>query len=227
MDNRLEFYRTNARAIPLVSGKVIPEAVFTSADYRTEILERLYEAIAEHDPEQILRNEWLNARGAIARFERNAIEIRVMDVQECPAADVAICAGVVAVLKELVDETFVSLTAQGAVPVEPLASVFLESLRNAEKTVVWNDDYLKLFGIPKEECTLQEVWRTLLDRAAAAGRLHPEHLKTLQIIVEEGPLARRISRALRDKIEPEPEAVDEVYEFLCQCLDQGELFRIE
>ncbi len=227
MDNRLEFYRTNARAIPLVSGKVIPEAVFTTTDYREQILERLYEAIAEHDPEKILRNEWLNARGAIARFERNAIEIRVMDVQECPAADVAICAGVVAVLKELVEETHVSFAAQCAVPVEPLASVFLESLRNAEKTVVWNDDYLKLFGIQEEECSLQGVWRTLLDRAAAKGRIGANHLKTLEIIVNEGPLARRLSRGLREKVEPEPEALEEVYEFLCQCLDEGELFRVE
>ena len=32
----------------------------------------------------------MNSRGAIARFDRNAIEIRVIDVQECPKADLAI-----------------------------------------------------------------------------------------------------------------------------------------
>jgi hypothetical protein len=32
----------------------------------------------------VLRHEWVNARGAIARFDRSAIEIRVLDVAECP-----------------------------------------------------------------------------------------------------------------------------------------------
>ena len=50
------------------------------------------------------RDEWLNARGAIARFGRGTIEIRVLDVQECPQADLAICAAVVEVLQALVAE---------------------------------------------------------------------------------------------------------------------------
>jgi hypothetical protein len=65
---------------------------------------------------------------------------------------VAICAAAIAVLRELVSERHSSYSAQCAVPVEPLASVFLESLRNAERTVVWNDDYLKLLGIDRDEC---------------------------------------------------------------------------
>lgn len=227
MDNRLEYYRTNSRAVPLVAGRVIPEAVFSPAEYQDQILGRLYSAIAEHDPDQILRHEWLNARGAIARFERGAIEIRVMDVQECPAADVAICAAVVAVLQELVEERHVSWTDQRAVQVDPLASIFLESLRNAERTLVWNDDYLKLFGVDREECTLQDLWRILIDRAAAAGRIDAGHLKTLEIIVDEGPLARRISRGLFEKAEPSEDAAEELYGFLCQCLDEGSLFQVE
>jgi hypothetical protein len=227
MDNRLEYYRCNARAVPLVSAKVIPEAVFTPVDYQTQILERLYEAIATHDPDQILRNDWLNARGAIARFQRNAIEIRVMDVQECPAADLAICDAVVAVLKELVDERHAAFADQCAVPVEPLETVFLESLRNAERTLVWNDDYLRLFGFDLEECTLQDLWRILIDRAAAAGRIESRHLQTLEVILNEGPLSRRIAVGLLNQVEPDPEAVEDLYGFLCQCLDEGTLFRVE
>jgi carboxylate-amine ligase len=227
MDNRLEYYRTNSRAVPLVAGRVIPEPVFTPADYRDQILGRLYAAIEEHDPDQILRHEWLNARGAIARFERGAIEIRVMDVQECPAADVAICAAVVAVLRELVEECHVSWSAQQAFEVEPLASVFLESLRNAERTLVWNDDYLKVFGVDREECTLQDLWRILLDRAAAGGRIDSTHLETLQVIVNEGPLSRRIARGLFEKAEPSADSVEELYGFLCQCLEEGTLFQVE
>ena len=52
----------------------------------------MYDDIAPLDPDAVLQHEWLNARGAIARFDRNTIELRVLDVQECPRADLAICA---------------------------------------------------------------------------------------------------------------------------------------
>ena len=101
LDARLDAYRENSRRIPSITGHVVPEAVFTEADYRDSILARLYSDIAPHDPQAILQHEWLNARGAIARFERNTIEVRVLDVQECPAADVAICGLATAALRRL------------------------------------------------------------------------------------------------------------------------------
>ena len=88
-DTRLEIYRHNARRLPIVSGRVIPEPVFTRAEYERAARQPL-RAIAPLDPDGILQEEWLNARGAIARFDRGAIEIRVLDVQEHPAADLAI-----------------------------------------------------------------------------------------------------------------------------------------
>ena len=91
----------HARRVPSVSGRVVPEAVFTRPDYEREILGRIYADMAPHDPEGVVRHEWCNARGAIARFDRSAIEIRVLDVQECPRADLAIAALVTAVLRAL------------------------------------------------------------------------------------------------------------------------------
>ena len=82
---------------------MIPEPVFTRADYEARILGRIYADLAPLDPEGMLRHEWVNARGAIARFDRGAIEIRVLDVQECPRADLAIAAAVGAVLRALCD----------------------------------------------------------------------------------------------------------------------------
>ncbi len=92
LDNRLEVYRHNARRVPRVSGAVIPEPVFSQQAYQDQILQPLYRDIAPLDPDGTLQFEWLNARGAIARFDRNTIEIRVLDVQECPRADLAVCA---------------------------------------------------------------------------------------------------------------------------------------
>ena len=47
-------------------------------------------------PTGILQFEWLNSHGAIARFDRQTIEIRVLDAQEHPGADLAIAQLVVA-----------------------------------------------------------------------------------------------------------------------------------
>ena len=90
MDSRLEVYRSNQKIISSIAGKVIPERVYTKAEYESKILNKIYSDIAPFDNEKILRHEWLNSRGAIARFERNTIEIRIIDIQESPVADLAI-----------------------------------------------------------------------------------------------------------------------------------------
>ncbi|MEQ8767131.1 MAG: glutamate-cysteine ligase family protein, partial [Planctomycetota bacterium] len=77
-DNRLAFYSRNARRVPSVTGRVVPEPVDSPESYERDILQRIYRDLAPHDPEGTLRHEWANARGAIARFERGAIEIRIL-----------------------------------------------------------------------------------------------------------------------------------------------------
>src|SRR5690606_34786160 len=92
LDNRLAVYAENCRRVPSVSGAVVPEPVYSRADYETGLLGRIYRDLAPLDPAGTLRHEWVNARGAIARFDRSAIEIRLLDTQECPAADIAVAA---------------------------------------------------------------------------------------------------------------------------------------
>ncbi len=102
LDMRLASYRENCRRVPSVTGRVVPELVRSPSEYRSRVLGRIYRDLAPYDPEGMLRHEWVNARGAIARFDRNTIEIRVLDVQECPLADVAIGQFLVAVLRGMV-----------------------------------------------------------------------------------------------------------------------------
>ncbi|MCZ7598158.1 MAG: glutamate-cysteine ligase family protein [Gammaproteobacteria bacterium] len=79
LDHRMQVYRGNAARIPSIAGHVVPEAVTGIDAYHELILAPMYADIAPHDPDGILQEEWLNSRGAIARFDRNAIEIRVLD----------------------------------------------------------------------------------------------------------------------------------------------------
>jgi gamma-glutamyl:cysteine ligase YbdK (ATP-grasp superfamily) len=222
LDTRLEMYRNNARRIPSVSGKVIPEAVFTQHDYEHDLLGQIYHDIAPYDPAGILQHEWLNARGAIARFDRNAIEIRVLDIQECPLADLAICSAIVAVLQALVNERWCSLAQQQAWEVEPLQAILLETIRSAEQAVLHDSAYLHTFGFPAAPpCTTGDMWHYLLESTQMLTSESPWSYP-LQTILHQGPLARRLLQAVGEA--PTQARLQEVYRLLCTCLATDSLF---
>jgi len=105
VDNRLHFYMMNQKEIPSVTGDVIPGYVFSFKQYRKEIIERYSLDLAKAGAQEcLLYKDWVNSRGLIFRFDRKAIEIRIMDEQECVKSDVALSCFVRAVLKGLVKE---------------------------------------------------------------------------------------------------------------------------
>jgi gamma-glutamyl:cysteine ligase YbdK (ATP-grasp superfamily) len=219
LDNRLEVYARNCARIPSITGRVIPERVFTRRDYEDGLLGRLYRDIAPHDPEGVLRHEWLNARGAIARFERSALEIRVLDIQECPAADVAVLEVIVRVLQALAGERWQSVVAQQRWEVEPLAEIFLTAVRDAEAAVIANPDYLAAFGLRDGKATAGELWTHLAEACFAPGEMVPD---ALDVILREGPLARRILRATGPS--PDRATLEGTYRGLTACLAEGRMF---
>jgi len=219
LDNRIEAYRFNQARIPSITGQVIPEAVFTRDAYRHTILEALYRDIAGHDPEGLLQQEWLNSRGAIARFERNTIEIRLLDVQESPLADLAIITLVVEVLRELVAETHASWAEQRDWSEGELAQVFLAVLRDGRAAEIGDSRYLAQFGVTAECVSVGELLRQLAERLVAR---ESAAWLPLQTILDEGPLARRILQALGP--EPDRQRLAEVYRELCGCLHEGRMF---
>jgi gamma-glutamyl:cysteine ligase YbdK (ATP-grasp superfamily) len=219
LDRRLDAYRRNCHQIPSVTARVVPEPVFTHADYDKHIFQPLYRDIAPHDPGGIMQEEWLNARGAIARFDRNAIEIRVIDVQECPAADIAVTAAVVEALKLLVAERWSSLASQQAWAADPLADLLEAVMRDGERTVIDNTDYLRMFDCAGP-MTAGELWQRLVERidASAIAFCRGE----LDVILNRGPAARRILAAVDGDMSRAKLA--DVYRSLCDCLDRGEMF---
>jgi gamma-glutamyl:cysteine ligase YbdK (ATP-grasp superfamily) len=219
LDNRLEVYRNNQRRIPSIAAQVIPEPVFSRAEYEERILRPMYRDIAAHDPQGVLQCEWLNSRGAIARFERGAIEIRVLDVQECPRADLAIASLVVAVVRALTDERWSSLAEQQRWPVTALERILLAAIRQGEDAVIEDEDYLELFGFSGGSCRSADLWRYL---AEAVLKPEDEHRPALETIFEKGTLARRLLAALGAT--PGTERLREVYGRLCDCLENGEMF---
>ena len=224
LDSRLEVYRGNCARVPAVTGLVIPEAVWSRQEYEEKILRPLYAAIAPFDPEGTLQYEWLNARGAIARFDRNTIEVRVLDVQECPLADVAICAGIVAVLRLLVSEALSSRTEQQSMATEQLRDILLETTRDAEQAEIADADYLRLLGFKgRPSCSAKELWRHLLREVGSQGQYElGELIAPLHLILDRGPLARRLLGALGD--DTSRQKMRHIYEDLCGCLANGRMF---
>jgi len=101
LSSRMAFYARNQASIPVLTGGVIPEYVESLDDYRKRIFGRIYAALDEVPGTRLIRHEWVNSRGAIMRFDRSAMEVRVLDLQECPKMDVAIAAFVRGALASL------------------------------------------------------------------------------------------------------------------------------
>ena len=105
VDNRLYFYKNNQKEAPSIIGDVIPEYITSFKKYREVTIEKYSNELQTLNADACLINkEWLNSRGAIFRFDRNAIEIRVMDEQECVKSDVALSCFIRALLRGLFNE---------------------------------------------------------------------------------------------------------------------------
>jgi len=219
LDTRMEYYRTNSARISSITGEIIPEPIFTPVAYNNEIFERMYRDIEPLDPDGTLRDEWLNARGAIARFDRNAIEIRIIDVQECPRADLAISAAICAVLKAIVAERWSSFPNQAAWQVGPLKKILLDTVREAEGAVISDSGYLESFGIPgQSSISAAELWSCLAEQICIENEL----AETFDAIVRHGSLSNRILKALAGDITRQN--LKNVYRELSDCLKQNRLF---
>lgn len=224
LDNRVEVYRHNCAKVPSVTGRVIPEPVYTHDDYQTQILSRIYRDMRPMDPEGILAEEWINARGCIARFSRDTIEVRVMDVQECPAADLAICGVLAATLRALALGNLGDLTAIKALNTDALANILLAVIQDGDRAALTDRDYLRVLGRRGAACTAGDLWRDLIG-ATARGQPGWEAWRPwVENIIAQGCLARRITRALNgDTSRP---ALARVYGQLRNCLQQGRAFKV-
>ncbi len=217
-DTRLHHYRGNAARIPSVSGAVIPERVYSHRDYE-RLLQGIYDDLAPHDPEGILVGEWVNARGAIARFERGAIEIRVLDTQECPRADLSIATLTTAVVRTLTERTLgePSLFAWDE---RRLERIFDVTVRLGEKAVIEDADYLALFGVHRK-LSARELWSAIAERVlTSTERAFAE--PWLAHYAEHGCLSSRITERAGES--PSHEALRDTYGELTRCLLGGRFF---
>lgn len=223
LDTRLEVYRHNAEAVPSVSGQVVPEPVASEEEYRDHILAPIYADLEAHDPDGILREEWVNARGAIARFDRNTIEIRVLDTQECALADIAVIAAVSALVRRLADEEHAGVDTLNALDTDRLSRILLDTIKTGDATEIEDRDYLQAVGWSRGPCRARDVWDAVVESGLDDGPDREGWELALEVILSEGCLARRILTGTGDA--PDKRAVDSVYRALTRCLAGGHMLR--
>ncbi len=218
-DNRLAFYRNNSIKLPALCGRVIPEPVYSRADYERVIFGPIAEQLAPHDKDGVLEARFSNSRGAIARFDRDAIEIRVLDIQECPAADLAVLRVIIALLRELVAEANLSLAEQQTAQVEPLRALFDAAVEQGSGAVVTDPLILRAFGHSGASATMLELWREVAKRLdpCAAGSVNEK--EALAVILQHGPLAERLQRA-----HAAGQSLDAIYRRLADGIESNTMF---
>ena len=221
LDTRLHYYKSNQAKISSITGKVIPEAVFSYDEYKKTIYTSIEKDISEFNEDDILDPVWVNSRGAIARFDRGSIEIRIMDIQECPAADLAIISIVIELLKSLVAENFCSLQDQMNLDTLTLSHLFDKIIVTGRNTIIDYPEYLSNFGL-SSAVTAGELWKHILTKIPAHTLYEKRVHGIVDSILDQGSLAERIIKSIGQ--DHSPQQLKTIFRELSVCLSKNKMF---
>ncbi|MCC5792616.1 MAG: glutamate--cysteine ligase [Legionellaceae bacterium] len=220
LDSRLDYYAKNQQRIPSISGQVIPEFIASEAEYHRRILAPMYRDIRPYDPQGILQHEWLNSRAAIAKFEMMAIEIRIIDSQECVGADIAIALAIHALLKKWHSQSDYILERPCDTP--RLKALYEQCIKKGMSAWVDDRELLQQWQLPCRSMTVREVWSMLLEGIGPdldlVSQRHLEH------ILSQGNISERLLRATDGQYHQA--RLRELYRQLADCLLKNQSFSV-
>ncbi|HEU0052326.1 MAG TPA: glutamate-cysteine ligase family protein, partial [Longimicrobium sp.] len=228
-DGRLAWILEHQARIPESCGMIVPEYVDSFRAYRKDILQPMYAALDRlpHPDTKVIRHEFFNTRGAILRFARRAMEVRVLDTQECVKLDVAIAVFVRAALRHLTARVMA-----GRVPLpahDVLVEDFRESIRDGSAAVVAAPH----FAVDRDETGRTDV-RAVLRHVLEGARREVSgdeagYLDLVARMIETGTLSERLRCALlpfeHASDEDFTEAARKIYIELMDCLEANEPWR--
>jgi gamma-glutamyl:cysteine ligase YbdK (ATP-grasp superfamily) len=210
IDNRLQFYKVNQKEVPSVTGDVIPEYASSLAGYKRDVIRRYSEDLSKAGiGKTLLNREWVNSRGIIFRFDRCALEVRVIDEQECIKMDVALSCFIRAALRGLIANK------AELAPHEVLVKDFNAIIKSGLTTKVSSP-----FGN-----TARDVCKHYLNLAQEhADADEKKYLPYVKRRIEEGNLSELIRAKVQRRREKTSfqEAIIDVYSKLINCLCNNE-----
>lgn len=212
LDSRLYFYNHNQQRIPSISGDVIPEFISTEEEYQKKILNPMYEDIRPYDPEGILQHQWLNSRAAIPKFDQKAIEIRILDSQECVEADIAIASAINAILKNWHLSSHYHL--DNPCDTNVLKQLFEQAIKTGLETPVENRELLRQWQLPLKTMNINQIWSILIEKISS--ELPHRQQSALELIMSKGNLSQRILKAASK--DNSAMSLKQIYKQLTSCL---------
>jgi len=212
-DTRLIFYENNQKKIPSITGKVIPEWVESIEDYYNKILYPMYKDIQIYDSEGILQEEWLNSRGAIARFERNTIEIRIMDIQESPIMDFSLIHLWIELIRFLILKSSIV-----NIDIDILYEIYKKAIKHGINTFL-PYEFTKYWDIKNNPLTVKEFIIEILNKINYPS----DYLPYLEIILNYGNLSERILKIYHNHSMKE-NMIEIIYKNIIKCLIENHPF---
>lgn len=220
VDSRLYFYGQNQQQIPSISGDIIPDFIQTEQEYQQKILTPMYQEISPFDPEGILQHQWLNSRAAIPKFDQKAIEIRIIDSQECVAADIAIAKAIRAILKNWCTSSQYFL--DKPCDTKRLKNLFDHAIIKGLSVQIDDHELSNQWQLPHRTMMLNEVWSHLIERISS--ELEANEQLALEHILSQGNLSDRILRAGANELNEN--TLKKIYGQLAHCLISNRQFTI-
>ena len=221
LDSRLDFYGKNQQRIPSISGDIIPEFIHSEAQYQTDILEPMYHDISEFDPQGILQYEWLNSRAAIPKFEAMAIEIRILDSQECVNADIAIAHAIHAILKNWHDSGS-QLYLEKICTTKQLKAIYNQTIKDGLNVPIHDAEVIAQWHLPtKRTMTARDIWSLLIERISS--KLDQTSQLAIEHILRHSNLSERILRACHNDFSKDKQM--QIYRQLGDCLLKNQQFQ--
>ena len=218
LDSRLSFYEKNQEKIPEIAGEIIPEFIQSPQEYKQTILTPMYDAISLYDPNHILQEEWLNSRAAIPKFEYGAIEIRIIDSQECVNADIAIAHAIHAILKHW--HLYRTNACTLAPKTKSLKNIYDKTITSGLDVIIDDMNFLAACELPNRQMTARDAWSLLIERVCS--ELSGTDQRALENILMYGNLSQRILRAC--KSDYSRANLIKIYRDLGDCLSSNQLF---
>lgn len=219
INSRLYFYAKNQQRIPSISGDIIPEFIRSEADYCKTILKPMYHDISPFDPNKILQHEWLNSRAAIPKFNQQAIEIRILDSQECVQADIAIARAIHAILQNWKKNSDYYL--RKPCDTKRLKTVYEQVIKDGFDVKVDDSELFKQWQLPqKNAMSCRQIWSMLIEQISS--HLPYNDQRTLDYLLTHGNLSERLLRACGEHCNRAK--LQQLYRQLSECLLTNQLF---
>jgi glutathione synthase/RimK-type ligase-like ATP-grasp enzyme/gamma-glutamyl:cysteine ligase YbdK (ATP-grasp superfamily) len=215
-DARLAWILQHQSVVPETCGRLIPEYADSFSAYRRAVLQPMYAALDRHPHSEAIRHEFLNSRGAVLRFARRALEVRVLDTQECVRMDVAIAVFARATLKSLTRDVLAGRITLP--PHDTLVADFAACIGDGSRATVAAPH----LDAGEGPVPVKSVLAALMERArGSVSRDEAGYLDHVDDIIDQGSLSERI----RARLEPRAgspdtlrESLKEVYRELADCL---------